>query len=449
MKNGSGIAYVAGLPFLGVLPSIRRNPLEFFSSLLRRHSDRVQFRVLGRRVILLCHPEDLEQVLVRDREMYGRSAELLALRLLFGDGLLASEGALWRRQRSMIQPSFQHSATLRYAHLMLQTIGQQSAHWRAGEILDIHAAMMQYTRETICAVLFGDAATAGHRRIGEAVSIVFGDLRTEILYLPLWRRIPLPRNRRWNRATKLLNRSITQFIAEKRASVNVSDDLLSALLQARDADGGVMSDQQVHDEILTFFLAGHETAALALTWAAYLLANHQDVQRKVSEEVAVVTANSDVKPEHYPHFKYLSAVVKETLRLYPPVWSLGRKALTATELGGQKISRGTALWLCIHQLHRDARWFPEPDRFRPERWLEENSARPFTYLPFGIGPRVCIGQHFAMTETVLGLAAILQRFRLSTASSSPVAINPWITLRPKNRIQLVLQAPASCVRQSF
>jgi cytochrome P450 len=434
----SEIASFPGLPFLGVLLALRRNPLAFFSRLLREHGDRVQFRVLGRRVLLLCHPADLEQVLVKDREVYGRSAEVRALRPLFGQGLLASEGALWKRQRAMIQPSFHHQALSRYASLMLECIARQVSAWRIGTVCDIHAEMMRYTRETICAVLFGSALTASNPEIGKAVSVVFGDLRTEVLYLSLWRCLPLGRSRRWNRAVELLNRSIRQVIDARRASGSVGEDLLGALLSARDAEGKPMADQQLHDEILTFFLAGHETAALALTWTAYLLAVHPEVQENAQEELVTVTKGESVKAEHYGQLRYLTAVVKEAMRLYPPVWSLGRQAVKAGTLGTHAVSEGTDLWLCIHHLHRDARWYSQPNEFRPERWLKEEPQRAFTYLPFGIGPRLCMGQHFAMMETVLGLATMLRQFRWADACGQPPEVNPWITLRPKQRIQLRL-----------
>jgi cytochrome P450 len=434
----STIPSIRGLPFIGVLLSIRADPLEFFSRILHEHGDRVQFRVLGRNVLLLCHPEDLEQVLVKDRDVYGRSAEIRALRPLFGKGLLASDGALWKRQRTMIQPSFQHNAMARYASIMLECIGRQTTDWRVGAVCDFHADMMRYTRETICSVLFGSAFTASNPEMASAVSLVFGDLRTEILFLSLWRWLPFGRSLRWNRAVALLNRSIRQIIEARRASSQFGDDLLGALLGARDSEGVSMSNEQVHDEILTLFLAGHETAALALTWTAYLLARHARVQENAQNELVAVIKDGRVSGEHFGQLRYLTAVVKEAMRLYPPVWSLGRQAVKRGALGANAVSEGTELWLCIHRLHRDPRWYPQPDEFRPERWLDQEPKGAFMYLPFGIGPRMCIGQHFAMMEIVLGLAVILRQFGFEDASSKTAEVNPWVTLRPKRPIQLRL-----------
>jgi cytochrome P450 len=430
------LVHVDGLPFLGALFPIRRNALEFFSRMLREHGDRVQLRVLGRKVILLCHPDDIEAVLVKDRDSFGRSAEIRKLRPIFGNGLLASDGAAWWQQRNMIQPSFEHSAITHYASIMLNCVSKQLSEWRIGEVRDIHADMMRYTRETICGMLFGSGFATSNPEIGNAVSVVFGDLRAEILYLPIWRRLPLIRSIRWNRAVKRLNRFIRRTTVARRGSGEAGDDLLGSLLAARHSDGYTMSDEQLHDEILTFFLAGHETAALSLTWATYLLATHPEIQERAAEEVFAVTEEGELRAEHYPLLRFVTAVVKEALRLYPPVWSLGREATKDGALGSLPISKGTDLWLCLHRLHRDPRWYSEPERFSPERWLGNQVQRRFTYAPFGIGPRVCIGQHFAMTEAVLGLAAILGRFRLSLASSAPAEVDAWITLRPKERIEL-------------
>ena len=199
--------------------------------------------------------------------------------------------------------------------------------------------------------------------------MVVGDLRAEILYLPIWRRLPLIRSIRWGRAVKRLNRSIRTTIKSRRSSGETGHDLLSSLLTAGNSDGYSMSDEQLHDEILTFFLAGHETAALSLTWATYLLATHPEMQERAAEEVFKVTEGGELHAEHYPLLRFVTAVVKEALRLYPPVWSLGRKATKDGALGSLPIPKGTDLWLCLHRLHRDPRWYSEPERFGPERRL--------------------------------------------------------------------------------
>jgi cytochrome P450 len=335
-----------------------------------------------------------------------------------------------------------------YASIMLECISKQLSEWRIGEVRDIHADMMRYTRETICSVLFGSEFAANNLEITNAVSVVFGDLRAEILYLPIWRRLPFGRSIRWNHAVKLLNRSIRTIIGERRSCAEARNDLLGSLLSAHDSDGYTMSAEQLHDEILTLFLAGHETAALSLTWGAYLVATHPEIQERAAEEVFTVTGGGDLRAEHYPHLRFVNAVVKEALRLYPPVWSLGRVATKDSALGSLPVVKGTDIWLCLHRLHRDPRWYPEPERFRPERWLGNQAQRRFTYAPFGVGPRVCIGQHFAMAETIFGLASMLRRFSFSPTSSLPAEVNAWISLRPRKSIKLRLQQRNSRVRQN-
>jgi cytochrome P450 len=246
---------------------------------------------------------------------------------------------------------------------MLACISEQLSEWRVGDVRDIHPDMLRYTRETICGVLFGNGFAAHNPEIGNAVSVVFGDLRAEILYLPIWRRLPLVRSIRWNRAVKRLNCSIRRTIETRRSSGEAGQDLLGTLVAARHANGYTMSDKQLHDEILTFFLAGHETAALSLTWATYLLSTHPEIRERAAEEVFAVTKGGELRAEHYPQLRFVTAVVKETLRLYPPVWSLGREATKEWALGSLPVPKGTDLWLCLHRLHRDPRWYPEPERF--------------------------------------------------------------------------------------
>ncbi|WP_187143148.1 cytochrome P450 [Terriglobus albidus] len=427
-----------GLPFLGSAIPLSRDALSLFTTSLQ-DADRVRMRVFGRTVLLLSHPQDIEEVLVRRRDEYGRSAEILKLQPIFGKGLLASDGDLWRKQRSLLQPNFGHAALKEYAAQMHKTIARLMGTWNDDAVLDVHPAMMQYTREVICAVLFGDPVAGEQQQLGEAVTTVFGDLRSEILYLPLWRRLPFKRSRSWNQAVAVLDRSIRTAIGQRRNLPPSGSDLLDLLMHASTADGYTMSDEQLRDEILTFFLAGHETAALGLTWALHLLAQHPAVQQKVTEEVTALLNDGGSLAESFTKLPWTTAVVKEALRLYPPVWSMGRRAVANTELESAPVENGTDIWICVYRLHRDPRWYPDPHTFEPERWIDAPPPRSFTYLPFGIGPRVCIGQHFAMMESIIGLAAILSRFRVEATAKAAPEFSAWITLRPKTPIRLRLR----------
>jgi len=436
----SGFSDVRGLPFVGSMVPLGRDARAFFMRVLQQ-GDRVRMKVLGRDVLLLAHPHDMEQVLVRDQAAYGRSAEVRKLAPIFGDGLLSSDGELWSRQRKMIQPSFHHDALVQYASIMLSIIRRQVHGWQDGTLLDIHREMMRYTREVICEVLFGANFAAGQPDLGEAVSTVFGGLQSEVLYLPVWRRLPFERSRQWSRAVKVLNEAVRSAIDRQRMSATSEGNLLTVLLEVRDEDGRAMSDQQIHDEILTFFLAGHETAALGLTWTMYLLASNVEAQEAVREEIKqLLNDKGEIAPVVYSKLRWTTAVAKESMRLYPPVWSMGRKVTMDTMLDGTQVKRGTDVWLCLYQLHRDSRWFSDPDRFMPDRWLQEPSPRPFTYLPFGMGQRLCIGQHFAMMEIVLGLAAMMNEFRFEYSSDKEPEMSAWITLRPKQPISVKINS---------
>jgi len=423
-----------------VLLPLQRDALAFFTETFRICGDRARLRVLGQKVLLLSHPEDFETVLVDDRDSYGRASEVRNLRPIFGAGLLASDGALWRRQRRLLQPSFQRDAVHDYAATMLDCIEARRAGWRLGDTLEMHREMMHYTRDVVCRTLFGAEPSAESRAIADAVTVVFGDIRAEILYLPIWRRLPIPRARRWNRAVATLNRAIEQMIALRRQEPGKRGDLLASLLDARDSDGSPMSGQQIHDEILTLFLAGHETTALSLSWALALLAEHPSMQRRAAAEVDALTAGRQLAPEDYGNLRFCNAIMQETLRLFPPVWSMGRRAERDTTLAGHAVERGSRVWLCIHRLHRDARWFPEPDRFEPERWLNGQPRPKFTFLPFGAGPRLCIGVHFAMMEAVLALASLVGKLHFSATPQSRMESAAWMTLRPRHGVHLRIDA---------
>lgn len=421
-----------------MLLPLQRDALAFFTEAFRVCGDRVRLRVLGQKVLLLSHPEDFETVLVDDRDSYGRAPEVRNLRPIFGNGLLASDGSLWHRQRRLLQPSFQRDAVRDYAATMLDCIEARRACWRLGDTLEMHREMMHYTRDVVCRTLFGAEPSAESRAIADAVTVVFGDIRAEILYLPIWRRLPTPRARRWSRAVATLNQAIEQMIALRRLEPGSRADLLATLLEARDSDGSPMSGQQIHDEILTLFLAGHETTALSLSWALALLAEHPGVQQRAAAEVDALTAGRPLAPEDYGKLRFCNAIMQETLRLFPPVWSMGRQVLRDTTLAGNAVERGSRVWLCIHRLHRDPRWYPDPDRFDPDRWLNAQARPKFTFLPFGAGPRLCIGVHFAMMEAVLALASLVGQLHFSATPRSRMESNAWMTLRPRHGVHLCI-----------
>jgi cytochrome P450 len=436
MHADSIVPVLRGLPFLGVALPIHRDAIGFFTRAFQRYGDRVELRVLGKRVLLLSDPADVEAVLVNDRDSYGRSTEVRNLRPIFGDGLLSSEGDLWRKQRRLIQPAFSHERILQYSAVMLASMERQISGWRVGEVREICRDMAAYTRDVICNTMFGQQPSADAETIARLVTIVFREVRAEILYLSVWQNLPLPRSIRWSRAVRALGKAITRMIDERRRAGELGSDLLGLLLSAQGDDGSEMSSKQVQDEVLTMFLAGQETSALALSWAVYLLAVHPNVQEDAVREVARITGNRGLNPGDYPALRLVGMIIQEALRLYPPVWSLGRDTVRDTIVNGLLIRAGTRIWICTRQIQRDARWFSDPEEFNPHRWAEKVNRPKFSYFPFGGGPRMCIGHHFATTEAVLGLAAVLSRFRFSLAPEARIQTEAWMTLRPRHGIHV-------------
>ena len=287
--------------------------------------------------------------------------------------------------------------------------------------------------------MFGQQPNADAETVARLVAIVFREVRAEILYLSAWQKLPLPRSIRWRRAVRALSKTIARMIDERRRAGEPGSDLLGLLLSAQGDDGSQMSSQQVQDEVLTMFLAGQETSALALSWAIYLLAIHPNVQEEAAIEVAQITGNRGLNPGDYPALRFVGMIIQEALRLYPPVWSLGRDTVRDTVVNGLLIRHGTHIWICTRQIQRDARWFSEPEEFNPHRWAEKVTRPKFSYLPFGGGPRMCIGHHFATIEAVLGLAAMLSRFRFSLAPEAKIQTEAWMTLRPKHGIHVRIE----------
>jgi cytochrome P450 len=439
--DAKSVPALRGLPGIGVALQLHRNAIEFFSDTVKRYGDRVELRVFGRHVLLLTNPADVNDVLIRKAADFGRSTEVKSLRPVFGDGIYSSEGERWRKQRRVVQPAFNHDRIVQYTSTMVERMTDRASKWRHGETLDVLKEMIAFTTDVICEVLFGQEQDSDVKAIANSVSGVFENLRAEILYLSLWQKLPFPRSRRWCRAVKTLDAAINNIIAERRSGSAEKEDLLGLLLRAKDENGEEISNEDAHDEVITMFVTGQETSAVALSWAIALLAQHSEFQEEAAAEIAQVTNGRDVMAEDYPRLKFLNAVVHETLRLYPPLWTIGRSTIRDTTLGGDlPVRSGTEVWIPIQQIHRDARWFPAPGRFNPYRWDEGIRKPKVGYFPFGGGPRRCVAQHFAMAELVLGLAVMLSQFRFRLAPEAKVEMDAWLTLRPRNGVPVVVSA---------
>lgn len=430
--------------FLGSMPQMSRGVLEFYSRCAREYGDVVRFRIAWTPLYLVVHPRDIEYVLVKNAANFTKSADYRALKRLVGNGLLTSEGDFWRRQRSLIQPAFHRESILRYAPVMTGATSRMLDTWQDNERRDVHKDMVRLTLEIVAECLYSAEVSGSAERVGRALETVtsgFMKAAGRTLLFPF--HIPDPLAWRERRAIRELNQIIDGIIQERRASARPHSDLLDTLLRVRDADGSSMSDAQLRDEVMTLFLAGHETTALALSWTFYLLARHPEIESRLLEELRTVLGGRTPSLEDLPRLRYTEMVVKESMRLYPPAWGVGRRAIADCEIGGYRVKAGSNIFILQWLTQRDPRFFPDPERFDPERWREDpiraGRVPRYAYFPFGGGPRVCVGAAFAMVEATLLLATIEQRFHLDVATDRPVEVFPSVTLRPKGGLPMIVK----------
>ena len=413
----------------------RRDQLGFYESCARQYGDIVATRMGPYRIVLVYHPDAIEELLVARHRDFVKSPGVRLLRPLLGDGLLLSENETWLRQRRLIQPAFHRQRVAGYGDLMTALAERYVSTWKAGDTRDVHAEMMALTQAIVAKTLFdADVSGEAHDAIQAAKILAedFGARLRSFRLIPYW--LPTPRNLRSRRAVRRLDDLVHRIIAARQRTQEDRGDLLSMLVHAQDADDGTrMTAQQVRDEVMTIFMAGHETTAVALSWTWYLLAQHPDADARLAAEVRDVLGDRPAAMADLPRLKYAEMVVTESMRLYPPAYGLGRQAARATELAGHPIAAGDIVIVPTWVVHRDRRWFDEPDAFRPERWeggLAQRLPR-YAYFPFGGGPRQCIGNGFAMMEAILVVAAIAKRFRLSLVPGQHITPTPYVTVRPE------------------
>jgi cytochrome P450 len=425
---------------LGALPRMRTDMLGFFEECFREHGDAAYFRVGNRRSMLLSHPDDIERVLVTENRRFIKNYALVFLRPLLGNGLLLNEGQSWLRQRRLIQPAFSKPRVESYAPAMVDCTERMLDAWRHGQTLDIAAAMMQLTMtiagQTLLGIDLGDRFSA----IARCLDTVMYDFLARFgaaIPLPYW--MPTPRNLRLKSAIARLDYILQQLIDERRAAGAGGGDFLSLLLNARDEeDGKGVSDRQIRDEVMTMFLAGHETTANALAWTWYLLGQHRDIQQRVREEACRILGSRQATAADVSQLIFCEQVIRESMRLYPPAYVVGRRPMEDVTVGNHFIPAGTNVLMSQWIVHRDERWFADPLRFNPDRWSNSLSSRlpKYAYFPFGGGPRVCIGNAFAMFEAPLILAMIARRYTLELVTEDPIRIQPAVTLRPGQPIHI-------------
>lgn len=434
-----------GHPLLGSVAEFAANPAEYLLRLAVEYGDIVQFRVLHFHFYMVTKPEYIQEVLVAQQQKFNKSPRDVAIMSKFlGRGILLTDGAYHRRQRKMVQPAFHTHRIQAYADTMVDYTLRLMNTWEDGSVQPVDAAMRQLTMEIVGKSLFdADMSGQGHS-IGDAIEtlqqIAGMDFRVQNI-IPDW--LPLARNRRRTDAAQTLDQAISQIINERRTTDEDKGDLLSMLLLSEDESGTRMTDQEVRDEAVTLFSAGHETTANALSWTWYLLSQSPQVEARLHDELDAVLGGRRATLKDLPNLKYTTMVIKEAMRLYPPAWVLNaRLVVEDVEIDGYKIPKGGTVFVAPYAVHRNPRYFSDPLTFDPERFSPENEKHipRYAYFPFGGGPRVCIGNSFAMMEAQLILATIAQRFSLALMPGQTVAIDPLVTMAPKHGLSMRLHA---------
>jgi cytochrome P450 len=427
------------IPLAGHFLAYGRDPLGFVVRTVQEFGGVVPIRFGPVPALLIAEPAAIQEVLVERHRDFRKSRAARRVGVVVGDGILLSEGEVWRGHRRLVQPAFHHDRLASYGEVMVGETERMLAGWSAGETRDIHAEMVALTLAIVArSILDSQLEASDVAEVEQAAADLtdhfesrFNSLRFFVPDL-----LPTPGNLRMRRAVGRLDRIIYRLIRSRRGSGATGGDVISMLLGA-----GGMTDREVRDELMTLFLAGHETTALALTWALHLLAGRPAADAALAAELSAALGGRLPTIADLPRLPYTEAVILESLRLYPPAYAISREAVRATTIAGRDVSRGSVAFISVWAVHHDPARFDDPWSFRPERWLDGLAQRleRSAYLPFGEGPRKCVGASFAMQEAVLVLATIARRFRLSNASDQAIPLRPAVTLRPAREVPMTIQ----------
>ena len=421
----------------------RRRPTEFLEEAANL-GDVTRFKLGGQFAFFLNHPDLIRDLLVVSADKFIKGRALQRSKRLLGEGLLTSEGAAHLRQRRMIQPAFHRQRIAEYAKAMVFYGEQMAGVWKDGETLDIDREMMRLTLQIVGKTLFNSDVNDEADQVGKSMTTLIELFNYLMIPFSEWlEKLPLPQSRRFNHARDTLNSIIYKIINERRASGEDAGDLLSMLLMAQDEEtGNGMTDEQIRDECLTLFLAGHETTANALTFTFYLLSQNPQVAENLHKELDEVLSGRSPSIEDYSKLKYTEAVLAETMRLYPPAWAIGRLAIEDHEFSGFEIPKKSLVLISPYITQRDARFWENADNFIPERWFSQSvkeAGQKFIYFPFSRGVRSCIGESFAWTEGVLLIAILAQKWNFCLMPEQKIALNPLMTLRPKYGMKMQIE----------
>jgi cytochrome P450 len=419
-----------------------RDPIGFLTRCARAYGDVVALRFGLERVLMLSHPEYIEQVMVTNSVNFTKAFKRNYQPIL-GNGLFMSEGDFWLRQRRILQPAFQRQRLALQEQTIVGIANRKLGTWRDGEARDFHWEMMQLLLEISAKTIFGVDDMDEIQELGTALAEVNRCIETDSgrpWYLPGW--FPDARNRRLRQAARRLDECVFGLIRRRRNRQGDGTDILSVLTgEPREEGQRAMSDRQLRDELLNLLQAGRETTALALTWSWLLLAHHPAASIALQTELEHVLGETTATMADLPRLRFAESIVAESMRLFPPASILKRRAIRNCEIGGYSVRKGTSIMLPIVVVHRDPRFFNDPDKFRPERWTEElrHGLPRFAYFPFGGGPRQCIGTTLGMMTAVLVLSTIARRFEVQSAPGHAVTLWPTVTLRPRNGVHLIIK----------
>ena len=431
-----------GVPLLGNLPAFAKDPLGFLTG-LRSRGDIIEMRLGRNRTLLLNRPDLVGRMMAGVERDFTHGKIRPMVKLLFGEGVVTSTGAAWRRKRSIVQPVVRPKQVRAYADAMVGCAAGLAEQWSDGDRVSVRQDMLGLAQRIAVQTLFGVKSTGRESAIGAAMNVAQRQLGTEIngmaAMLPGW--VPTLGRHRLKVALAQVDTEVARVVAEARASRTERDDLLSRLMISRGDDGARLSDRELRDESVTLYIAGHETTAVTLTWVWYLLSRNPQAVARLRDELDRVLGDRLPTIDDYEHLTWSQHIVKEALRLYPPVWVFGCTAAINTELDGYPVRKGTRVMASQWSLHRDPRWYDAPDEFRPERWEPAAAQRipENAWVPFGGGPRVCIGTRFAQVEATLVIATLAQRHTVEVDPGEITPV-PAFTLQPDNDVPATIRA---------
>lgn len=426
---------------LGNLLEFNRDRLGFLSGCSRTYGDIVSLRFGPFNTYLLSDPFGIEQVLVNTSKKFVKAKGLRSNRLLLGDGLIVSEGDFWQQQRKLTQLAFSHNRINAYKEIAIAQTDAMVDRWRNSTVIDIHSEMLDLVLAIVGESLFGPEILNDFHKLSESMKFAMRhiNVRSKSLFL-FSDYFPTQQNRTFLSSMSEIDEIIYSLIRQRRKLDNERDDLLAIMIDKIYEDGHKLSDEQIRDEIVSFLSAGHETTASSLSWLFYLISQHPDVQMKLQQELENLSAEQSLDLANLSKFPYFEKVVKEAMRLYPSAWLMGREAIQDCEVAGYQLRSGSIFLISQWVMHRDPRYFVNPESFNPDRWNEDLSKKlpNYAYFPFGGGTRLCIGKTFAIMEIFLISSFILQRFKLEFPASFSTSPSPAIALYPKQGMKIIV-----------